>query len=598
MLTENKHRRLRYYIKQHKGLCFGYLVASVFAQVFNVISLFMIAQFLADLTNRKYDVAIIELCIAIGCYIAFEISYATVYKFFYNIVAKVTNAIKVDLIEQVFKISSKTFAEKSSGVFINRINNDPERALWSIENIMDNILALTTAFFTTIYIFVESWAIGLVYFVALGLLFTLEFFRTKVYRKNEKSEKAAQDDSNSLTTEIIRSEKDIKALNLESQLKEIATKNYGTQSVKLKKKFITNMYFWSSRGISVQLTQFAALLVGTLWVRDRGMAIATFLFVFTNRVSFENIIWRFGNTSTNLADLKVASDRMFELFDNNKFKVEQFGTRDIDVKGNIEFSNVKFGYLEDQIDDDTQSKKSKSKDTAPAPPPLKKPVFDDLSFKIEANSTVAFVGKSGSGKSTILSIIAKLYDVDERGKVLIDGVDIQELSKDCLRQSISLVNQFPYIFNTTILQNIKMAKEDATFEEVVEAAKKASLHDFILELKYGYETKVGESGIKLSGGQRQRLAIARALLKKSQIILFDESTSSLDNATQDEIKQSLQDLSGSHTVVIVAHRLSTIKNADTIFFLSKGEIKAKGNFETLIETSPEFQDLFKADIIS
>ena len=597
MFFKTKRRGLWQYIKKHKGLAVYYVVASIAAQVFNVISLFMIASFLANLTDKNFDLAIVQLCLAIGSYIAFEISYGSVYKFFYAIVARVTNEIKVDLISQVFKISSKTFAEKSSGVFINRINNDPERALWSIERIADNVLVLTTAFFTTIYIFVESWAVGLVYFVALALLFLLEVLRTKIYGKNEKAEKNAQDDSNSLTTEIIRSEKDIKALNLEGQLKEIATSNYGVQSKKLEKKHVINMYFWSSRGISVQLTQFAALLIGTLWVRDLRLTVAAFLFIFTNRVSFEHIIWRFGNTSTEIANIKVATDRMFELFDNEKFKIEQFGNREIEVKGNIEFCNVKFGYLEDRVQENETPIKSKSKDLS-KPDKIKKPVFEDLSFSIQANSTVAFVGKSGSGKSTILSIIAKLYDVDERGQVLIDGVNIQDLSKDCLRQSISLVNQFPYIFNTTILQNIQMAKPDASFDDVVDAAKKASLHDFILDLKYGYETKVGESGIKLSGGQRQRLAIARALLKKSQIILFDESTSSLDNATQDEIKQSLQDLSGSHTVVIVAHRLSTIKNADKIFFLSKGEIKAQGSFDDLMKNSQEFEDLFKADIIN
>ncbi|MCL1944691.1 MAG: ABC transporter ATP-binding protein/permease [Firmicutes bacterium] len=594
MVSKVQRRNLRYYIKQHKGLTLGYFISSILAQVFNVTYLFMIAFFLADLTATNYDNAMINLVLAISCYIAYEVSFGVIYKFFYMLVAKVSNEIKVDLAEQVFKISSKTFAEKSSGIFINRINNDPERALWSIESILDNVMALATATFTTGYIFFESWAIGLVYLVALTILFVLEMFRIKVYAKNEKAEKTAADESNGLTTEIIRSEKDIKALNLEKQLKDIIKQNYGNQSKNLQKKHTINMYFWSSRGIAVQITQFVALFLGVFWVKDIRLSIATFLFIFTNRISFENIIWRFGNTATEITNLRVATSRMFELFDNNKFKVEKFGNVDIEVNGEIEFKNVKFSYLEDQIEDDSENDK---KETSTQSQMTKKLVFEDLSFVIPANSTVAFVGKSGSGKTTILSLISKLYDVDERGQVLIDNVDIQLLSQNTLRQSISLVNQFPYIFNTTILQNIKMAKEDATFEDVIEAAKKASLHDFVMGLRFGYETKVGESGIKLSGGQRQRLAIARALLKKSKIILFDESTSSLDNATQEEIKQSLQDLSGQHTVIIVAHRLSTIKNADKIFFLHNGEIVAQGTFEQLISSSPDFEDLFKAEII-
>jgi ABC-type multidrug transport system fused ATPase/permease subunit len=565
----------------------------VLAQVFNVASLFFIAFFLANLTEQKFDAAVNNLCIALGCYICFELSYAIGYKFFYVLVAKVSNQIKVDLIQRIFAISSKTFAEKSSGIFINRINNDPERALWNIENIMENVVVLVTAFFTMSYILIESWAIGSIFFGALALLFVLEIKRTKVYARHEKAEKDAQDDSNSLTTEIIKSEKDIKALNLESELKIVATQNYSRQAGRLQKKFVTNIYFWSSRGIAVKITIFCALLAGIFWVRELALSMASFLFIYSNRESFEHIIWRFGNTSTEYANLKVATNRMFELFDETKFNTEKFGNRDMLVQGNIRFDNVKFSYLEEELYQDNPQNKI---NTTP-PNIISKTVFEDLSFDIDANTTVAFVGKSGSGKSTILSLIAKLYDVDEGGQILIDGVNIQELSKGTLRQSISLVNQFPYIFNTTLLQNIQMAKQDATIEEVIQASRKASLHDFVATLKNGYDTKVGEGGIKLSGGQRQRLAIARALLKKSQIILFDESTSSLDNATQEEIKQSLQELSGSHTVVIVAHRLSTIKNADTIFFLDKGLIKARGTFEDLLNTCPEFERLFRAEMI-
>jgi ATP-binding cassette subfamily B protein len=430
------------------------------------------------------------------------------------------------------------------------------------------------------------------FFGALAALFVWEVLRTKLYAKNERAEKSMADSSNSLTTEIIKSERDIKSLNLERQLRKVAEVNYGRQARRLQKKYTTNMYFWSSRGMAVQLVKATVLLIGVYWVRDTRLSIAAFLFIFTNRMSFENLIWRFGNTATEITSLKVATNRMFELLDPSKFAVEKFGDKDMDVVGAIEFDKVKFSYLDDIIVEDNEDKGLEQATT-----PNRNTVFDGISFAVQANSTVAFVGKSGSGKSTLLSLIAKLYDVDD-GKVLIDGVDIQTLSEKTLRNSISLVNQFPYIFNTTIYDNIKMAKEDASTQDIEDAAKKASLHDFIMSLKNGYQTKVGEGGIKLSGGQRQRLAISRALLKKSRIILFDESTSSLDNATQEEIKESLSTLSGSHTVIIVAHRLSTIRNADTIFFVSDGCIQAQGTFETLMQTSPQFEALFKSERLS
>lgn len=221
-------------------------------------------------------------------------------------------------------------------------------------------------------------------------------------------------------------------------------------------------------------------------------------------------------------------------------------------------------------------------------------IFESLSFSIKPNTTVAFVGKSGSGKSTILNLMSKMYEVDG-GKVLIDGVNINDLDKETLRNNISLVNQFPYIFDMTIKENLLLAKKEATEQEIFDAIKKASLLDFVNSLPEGINTKVGESGIKLSGGQKQRLAIARALLRNSPIIIFDESTSSLDNFAQEEVKQSIDNLKGQGTIVIVAHRLSTIRNADKIFFLDEGKIIDSGTFEELFEKNDKFMHMFYAE---
>ena len=221
-------------------------------------------------------------------------------------------------------------------------------------------------------------------------------------------------------------------------------------------------------------------------------------------------------------------------------------------------------------------------------------MLQDLSFHIKPNTTVAFVGKSGSGKSTILSLISKMLEVDD-GKVLIDDVDIKDLDKQTLRSSISLVNQFPYIFNMSIKDNLKMAKEDATDEEIDKAIEDSFLKEFVDSLPNGLDTIVGESGIKLSGGQKQRLAIARALLRKTSIIIFDESTSSLDNIAQEHIKKCIDNLKGKSTVVIVAHRLSTIRNVDNIFFLENGKIVDEGTFDRLCKKNKNFAKIFQIE---
>jgi len=208
---------------------------------------------------------------------------------------------------------------------------------------------------------------------------------------------------------------------------------------------------------------------------------------------------------------------------------------------------------------------------------------------------VAIVGKSGEGKSSILSLINKNYDI-QKGKILVDGHNIKTLTEESLRKNISIVSQNPYIFNKTIKENIKLIKPDATDEEMVEACKKAEIHDFIMKKPRKYDTIVGEDGVILSGGQKQRLAIARALIKKTKIILLDEATSSLDNNSQEKIKHVIKELSKDHTVVVVAHRLSTIVDSDIIYVFDNHQIVDSGTHEELIKRSKIYKNLYKKEL--
>ena len=336
---------------------------------------------------------------------------------------------------------------------------------------------------------------------------------------------------------------------------------------------------------------------------DKGLlTLAAFMIINSNKDSLYRIIWNTGYISNAIVDIKVSCDRMFALFDEKEFITEHFGKTNLkNIKGNIEFKNVSYSFKEYEYEDKNKDSKLKKKDKKYKQSFKQKlisenKVFKDLSFKIKPHTTVAFVGKSGSGKSTILNLMSKMYEVDG-GEVLIDGVNINKLNKKTLRNGISLVNQFPYIFDMTIKENLLLAKGDATDKEINDAIKKASLNEFVDTLPLGIDTKVGESGIKLSGGQKQRLAIARALLRKSSIIIFDESTSSLDNFAQEEVKKSIDNLKGKSTIVIVAHRLSTIKNVDTIFFLDNGEIVDSGTFDELFERNEKFKAMFLAENI-
>ena len=260
------------------------------------------------------------------------------------------------------------------------------------------------------------------------------------------------------------------------------------------------------------------------------------LYMYQDRIYY-NLLFYITNLIDQIKNFNLSSNRVYEVIDDNTMEKEKFGDKKKEkLKGNIEFKNVSFSYNNNDM------------------------ILENLSFKINENETVAIVGKTGSGKSTILSLIDKLYEINS-GKITIDNIDINDFDKDSLRNNISIITQSPYIFSFTIKENLSLVKPDMTKTEMINACSLASLHEFIVSLPNGYDTILGEDGINLSGGQRQRLAIARALLKDTEIILFDEATSALDNTTQKEIMEAINNMKGKYTIIIVAHRLSTIKNS-------------------------------------
>ncbi len=237
------------------------------------------------------------------------------------------------------------------------------------------------------------------------------------------------------------------------------------------------------------------------------------------------------------------------------------------LKGNISFNQVTFGYEK-----------------------TKPPVLKDVSFHIKAGETIAFVGPSGAGKTTISSLIPRFYDVD-KGSITIDGIDVRDMTMKSLREQIGIVQQDVFLFTGTLRENIAYGRLDATDEEIEEAARRAHMEEFIKELPKGYETEVGERGLKLSGGQKQRIAIARMFLKNPSILILDEATSALDTETEALIQEALNDLAKDRTTLIIAHRLATIKNADRIMVVTKDGIQEEGTHEELLAQGGIFAHL-------
>ncbi len=264
-------------------------------------------------------------------------------------------------------------------------------------------------------------------------------------------------------------------------------------------------------------------------------------------------------------------ERFFEIIDTKPEITDKEDAKDLtDVKGEIEFCDVTFRYSTENDD-----------------------VLQNVSFKIKEGENVALVGPSGGGKTTICSLIPRFYEADS-GSILIDGTDIKDATLASLRSAIGVVQQDVYLFSGSVYDNIEYGKPGATKEEIVEAAKLAGAHEFIESLPEGYETYVGERGVKLSGGQKQRISIARVFLKNPPILLLDEATSALDNESEFLVQKSLQLLSKGRTTVTVAHRLTTIKGADRIFVINESGIAEEGSHTELMEKNGIYSDLYKA----
>ena len=319
------------------------------------------------------------------------------------------------------------------------------------------------------------------------------------------------------------------------------------------------------------ITVFIVVVVGIKFVNLGLLTSANLVVLYLYNGNIFSLMENFSWLRSSLKEYELAIERIFDLEDNSKYPKDKFGkVKKDDIKGKIEFDNVDFGYNENKL------------------------VLNNLSFIIEPKDTVAIVGASGSGKTTVFNLLTKSYLI-KSGLLKIDDIDINELDEKTIRKSISIITQSPYIFNMSIKDNLRLVKPNATEKEIDNVCKKSCFYDYVMSLPDKYDTIIGEGGVNLSGGQKQRLAIARALLKDCKILLFDEATSALDNITQQEIQESIDNISADYTIIVIAHRLSTIMNCNRIYILDKGKITASGTHKELLKNNKEYKKLYNSE---
>ena len=560
------------YGKNQKKYIIGYIAFNVVFIFINLFVPILSAKIIVSLTSNQFEqVLFIGLVILIVEILRNTAYYATSY-FRHRIFRETFNEIEISLGTEILKIENSCLDENGSGLFIQRLTNDASK----VADIFVVLNVYLTNIVTNIGIFLAVFIISKIMFLYIVIMITTIFIvekkRITIVNQKDKTYRKEHEKLSGFVGELVHGAHDIKMLNAEkSFIKELGKRithlnqeKYNMNSINRNYQFIT--------GTLRDLFDAGSIFTSILLIAQGNLSIANALVVHNYMGNLASIVFYISEFLEKVKDFNLSSERIFSIMDSEEFPKEKFGKKQLKkIHGDFEFKNVCFGYKPEQL------------------------TIKNMNFKIKANSTVAFVGKSGAGKSTVFSLLCKMYDINS-GDITIDGISIKELDKDSIRGNITIISQNPYIFNMSIKENLRLVKENLTDEEMVEACKTACLDEFINSLPEGYDTMIGEGGINLSGGERQRLAIARDLVQKTEIILFDEATSALDNETQSSIKQAIDNMKNEYTILIIAHRLSTVINSDKILLVEDGTIVDEGTHEELLKNSKTYHQLYDAEL--
>ena len=482
---------------------------------------------------------------------------------------KILHNIRKDIIEIFMKLRLSNFKKFDSGIFLERLKNDPQIISGVINTSQKHLVQCFAKLGALFYVFYVNWILGIIYLIGIMIVTIIDNNIQEVSKIKNKISKIANENLSSFLIETVRGIADIKLLSL-NIFSDMIVKFNHSDNLSIDKDLYDSRTY-RLKNMILFIVSILALMIGVHLTGPHLNATNLIAcFIYSTRIL--SLMENFSSLRSSLKEYELAIERIIEFENDDIYPKDVFGKKHLShIKVDIKFENITFSYDSD-----------------------KNKVLDKFNLNIKHKTTVALIGHSGSGKSTILNLLTKSY-LPENGIITIDNVDIKDLDEATFKDAISIVSQSPYIFNMSIKDNLLLVNPDASLEEIDKACKQACLYDYINSLPDKYDTVIGESGVNLSGGQKQRLAIARALLKNSPILLFDEATSALDNQTQSEIKATLDNLKNEYTIIIVAHRLSTIQDCVTIHVIEDGKVISSGTHKKLLESSETYRNLYASD---
>ena len=612
--THNMRKMLPIYAKEKKLFAVT-LIFMIVSGVVGVLQPIFSANALASLATGQFDKAIKYTLIMCSIGLS-RIVFNLLEEFFYvKLVLKMRYTLTDMVIGAINITKMKKLDSTQLGALSDRLSTDVNSVCDVYIDMLELVFGILTNLVFMLYIAYLNFYIFLVLLGYVCILYVVCTIRSRIWIRGRKLTKKAKDIARSaysmasrrstitasshlfplkpsficsiiffgsslrLLSEVITARsayfeqingiRDVKLLNIKKNVTDFSNKKH---SEALKIEGSVNNKRNIARRIQTTLSatfELVFLLIGIAFVKSEMIMLAGLLVVYNYYGKVENLVSFMSTFKEYKADGEIAATRIFEVLE--EYEKEEFGTEELeDFSGHIEFKNIVFGYNEEDT------------------------VLKGVDITFEPGKMTAIVGKSGSGKTTILSLISKLYDAND-GKILLDGKDINTLTENAIHSNIGEISQAPYIFNASIKQNLLFVKPDATDEELVKVLKDAQIYKDIKKMPDGMDTEIGENGVKLSGGQKQRVAIARLLLMDSKVIIFDEATSALDNNSQNKIVEMLESYKDKKTIIIVAHRLSTIVNADKIYMLDGGKVIASGTHKQLMKNCKEYNELYKLE---